>query len=297
MLLDKFILSQLNDYANKLEGKLDGDVIFYYGPMHPLLVKPFRDLIERMSSSQGKHQRLCVFLRTGGGAVEPVEKMVDIIRHHYNEVWFFVPDFAMSAGTIFCMSGDKIFMDYSSSLGPIDPQVVINDSGIQKLVPASGVLEQVEKLIQKSREGNISPAEFAILQNQNLALLSSYEHARDLSIDLAKSWLVKYKFKDWLKHKTNPAKLDQQVTDKEKAERAEEIVNKLVDHKNWHSHGRLIGSKLLNDQLRLKIDDYPDDESRSLIRSYNDLITDFAEQKRFDFYMHDKTKSAEGINI
>ena len=27
----------------------------------------------------------------------------------------------MSAGTIWCMSADKIFMDYSSSLGPIDP--------------------------------------------------------------------------------------------------------------------------------------------------------------------------------
>ena len=31
-------------------------------------------------------------------------------------------------------------MDYSSSLGPIDPQVTIKDNGIDKLVPALGVL-------------------------------------------------------------------------------------------------------------------------------------------------------------
>jgi ClpP class serine protease len=51
---------------------------------------------------------------------------VTVIRKHYKTVNFVVPDYAMSAGTIFCMSGDKIFMDYASALGPIDPQVIPN---------------------------------------------------------------------------------------------------------------------------------------------------------------------------
>ena len=41
--------------------------------------------------------------------------MVNVIRHHYREVEFFVPEYAYSAGTIFCMSGNKIHMTYSNA--------------------------------------------------------------------------------------------------------------------------------------------------------------------------------------
>lgn len=51
-----------------------------------------------------------------------------------------VPDCAMSAGTIFCMAGDKIWMGYYSSLGPIDPQVFNG----KNWVPALGYLDKVE---------------------------------------------------------------------------------------------------------------------------------------------------------
>ncbi|HAT7800773.1 TPA: ATP-dependent Clp protease proteolytic subunit [Legionella pneumophila] len=287
-MLDTFILNKINEYAAQLEKKLQGDILYYYGPTHPLLVKPFRDLIERMAS-ESSHKKICIFLKTGGGQVEPVEKMVDILRFHYETVWFFVPDFAMSAGTVFCMSGDKIFMDYSSSLGPIDPQVTIKDNGVDKLVPALGVLEQVEQLIEKSKNGSISPAEFAILQSQNLALLSSYEHAKDLSIDLAVNWLVEYKFKNWQTHRTDAIKHGKAVTLEEKIERAKEIVTQLADHKLWHSHGRFISAKMLHEKLRLEIDNYPDD-AKILIRSYNDLLTDFIEQKNYPYYMHEKNR-------
>ncbi|STX39731.1 SDH family Clp fold serine proteinase [Legionella feeleii] len=289
-MLDTFILNQINEHAEALEEKLAGDVIYYYGPTHLSLIKPFRDLIERLAANPQKRERICIFLKTTGGQVEQVEKMVDILRHHYKEIWFFVPDFAMSAGTIFCMSGDKIFMDYSSSLGPIDPQVPIKDNGIEKIVPALGMLEQVEKLIEKSRDNSITPAEYAILQSQNLALLNLYEHAKGLSIDLAENWLANYKFKNWNVHRTDPEKLNQKVTQDEKMERAKEIVKKLVDHKLWHSHGRFIGPTMLRNVLRIEIDDYPED-AVTLIRSYNDLLTDFIEQKNYIYYMHDKAKT------
>lgn len=294
-MLEQFVLEQVNQYAADLEERLGGDVMYYFGPTHHLLVKPFRDLIERMATGDSRREKLCIFIKTGGGSVEPVEKMVDIVRHHYQTVWFFVPDFAMSAGTIFCMSGDKIFLDYSSSLGPIDPQVTIKENGTDKNVPALGVLEMVEGLIRKSIDNTISPAEFAILQNQNLALLSSYQHAKDLSIELAKQWLVKYKFKDWATHRTDQAKLGLPVTADEKVQRAHEIVSKLANHALWHSHGRFIGPAILRDALRLEIDDYSEDnELRNLIRGYNDLLTDLIEQRKYVYYMHDKRKTVEG---
>lgn len=46
-----------------------------------------------------------------------------------------MPNFAYSAGTIFCMSGDNIYMNYYSALGPVDPQVQNRDG---KLVAALG---------------------------------------------------------------------------------------------------------------------------------------------------------------
>ncbi|MGH9960801.1 MAG: SDH family Clp fold serine proteinase [Pyrinomonadaceae bacterium] len=116
-------------------------------------MKLFRDFIEKLKSTESQ-SRLVIVLNTPGGTAEAVEKMVEIVRFHYSEVWFVVPDYAMSAGTIFCMSGDKIFMDYSSSLGPIDPQVPKGN----EYVPALGYLEKVEQLLEKARHHGTNPA-------------------------------------------------------------------------------------------------------------------------------------------
>ena len=156
-----------------------------------------------------------------------VEKLVEIVRFHYAEVFFVVPDEAMSAGTIFCMSGDKIYMDYTSSLGPIDPQI---HNG-KDWVPALGYLDQVERMIKRSASGELTDAELLIFQTQDLAMLSRYEQAKNLTITLLKKWLVEYKFKDWLTHQTAPALLGQPVTHEQRVARAEEIATLLSDNK------------------------------------------------------------------
>lgn len=236
---------------------------------------------------------MCIFLKTIGGLVKPVEKMVEIIRHHYDYLNFVVPDYAMSAGTIFCMAGDKIYMDYSSSLGPIDPQVLVLDGNSEKYVPALGYLDKVESMIEKSRENSLSPAEFVILQNWNLALLSSYEQARDLSIDLLKKWLVTYKFKNWTHHRTHPEKQGQPVTDIEKSDRAGEVAKILGDHRYWHSHGRMIGLKTLQHVVKLEIDDYTSNEElQHLVRIYNDVLTDYIERQGYTYYLHNRRTKA-----
>jgi ClpP class serine protease len=103
--------------------------------------KSFRDFIENLKADEIDNKQLVILLNTPGGSAETVEKLVDIIRYLYKEVYFVVPDYAMSAGTIFCMSGNKIFMDYSSSLGPIDPQVFNGANW----VPALGYLDKVNE--------------------------------------------------------------------------------------------------------------------------------------------------------
>ncbi len=272
-----------------LENHFKSDVIFFYGQIQPGMEKFFRNFIEELREEKIKENesrdRLVIFLNTPGGSAETVEKLVEIIRFHYSEVYFVVPDTAMSAGTIFCMSGDKIFMDYSSSLGPIDPQVFNG----KYFVPALGYLDQVEKILEKAKNGTITDAEVLILQGQDLAMLNQFEQVRNLTITLLKKWLVDYKFKDWDKHQTNPKKKGKPVTPKERQKRAEEIAKLLGDNKIWHSHGRMISLATLQKVLRLKIEDYSNMGTlRDLIRSYNDLTTEYIARMEQPFFFHSK---------
>ncbi len=282
--------SQVKDILTKrviaLEQHFRGDVIFFFGPIFPSLEKWFRDFIDTLKKdATTPRNRLVVFLNTSGGSAEIVEKLVEIIRFHYQEVYFVVPDEAMSAGTIFCMAGDKIYMDYSSSLGPIDPQV---HNGKQ-WVPALGYLDQVERMIAKSASGDLTDAELIILQNQDLAMLSRYEQAKNLTITLLKKWLVEYKFKDWTLHQTTSAKLGKPVTLEEKQERAEEIAKLLSDNKIWHSHGRMIGLTTLTKILKLKIEDYSQDTVlRPLILEYNNFLTDYIAKNAYNTFLHSR---------
>src|SRR5471030_1389556 len=92
-------------YVTVLEKHFGADCVYFYGPIFPSCEKHFRLLIEATKKSNKiPRDKLVVFLNTPGGSAETVEKLVDIIRYHYDEVFFVVPDEAMSAGTIFCMS-------------------------------------------------------------------------------------------------------------------------------------------------------------------------------------------------
>ena len=177
------------------------------------------------------------------------------------------------------MSGDKIYMDYSSSLGPIDPQIPAPDTG--EYVPALGYLDKVKEITEK---GDLQPADVVLLKSLDLAKLALFEQARDLSRDLLKKWLVEYKFRNWNQHRTtNPG---QPVTREQKERRAEEIAVALGDHKRWRSHGRSLDPIKLRD-LRIEIDDYSDDDPlRKLIREYNDPLTGFIDRMEFPFFLH-----------
>lgn len=278
--LDHTIVQVVNQSAAELEEALASDVVFYHGPIHPGLFRQFRNFIEEVKAKSVRTEdAVTVVLRTPGGSAETVERLVDVLRHHYSTVNFVVPDTAMSAGTIWCMSGDKIFMDYSSALGPIDPQVMAPDGS--GFIPALGYLDKVEELTAKP---SLSPADAVLLRGIDLAKLALFEQARNLSIDLLKKWLVEYKFKDWSAHRTtNPGAT---VTAEEKVARAEQVAADLADHKRWRSHGRALNIARLR-ELRLDIDDYSNNpQLRNCIRKYNDLLTSHIDRLNMPYYFH-----------
>ena len=270
----------LNSKLSILEQYLNADVLVYYGPIGNLNENVFLKIVEELVQTTNRHETLYIVLTTTGGSAIAVERYVNIIRYHYKEVHFIVPDYAYSAGTIFCMSGDSILMDYFSVLGPIDPQVQNKDG---KWVAALGYLDKVNEYIEKAKVGTLSNVEFAILKDFDLAELRSFEQARDLTIDLLKKWLVKYKFKNWDKHSDGT-----EVRIEEKEQRAREIAAHLSDNNDWKSHGRHINIEVLK-ELKLKIEDYSNKlELRGIIRDYYETMSDYVRLKGFSIFIHDR---------
>lgn len=277
--IDKAIRDMLNEALAELENVLNSDVLCYYGPIANGNENMMLQIVEELSKDPNKKEQLAILLTTNGGSAMAVERYVNIIRKHYNRVIFIVPDYAYSAGTIFCMSGDEIWMDYFSVLGPIDPQVP-NKEG--RYVPALGYLDKVNELIAKAQTGKLTQAEFLILKDFDLAELRQYEQAKELTISLLKKWLVKYKFKNWNIHSST----GEPVTENDKKKRAEDIAAKLGNNNTWKSHGRPINIEALED-LKLQIMDFSDmQKEREAIRKYYNLLFEFCRKYNMQMFIH-----------
>lgn len=274
--LDKYIKGQLNQHLEKIEDLLSADGLAIISPIVPGLDVLVRDALEAFKD---KKESIIIILDTPGGVAEVVERMVDAIRHFYNEVIFIIPDRAMSAGTIFAMSADRILMDYFSCLGPIDPQIMKDGS----FVPATSYLKQFERLNDKAANSQLTSAEYALLNKLDLGELHRFEQAKELSTELLKKWLSTYKFKNWKKTETSETPVNEQM----KEDRANEIAIVLNDTERWHSHGRGINKDTLIKELNLKIEDYSTVEGLdTVIKEYFELIQDYMARGKQQTFVH-----------
>lgn len=281
--VDKTVQDLLKSKLDEIEQHLGGDLLSYFGPIIDGNENTLLKIVEELAEDENKKDSIYIILTTRGGSASAVERYVNILRYHYKEVNFIIPDYAYSAGTIFCMSGDNIYMDYFSVLGPIDPQVQ-NKEG--KLVAALGYLDKINELIDKAKNNELTNAEFIILKDFDLAELRGYEQAKELTIALLKKWLVKYKFKNWTHHMTTPSLKGQKVSNDEKKQRAEKIADKLSDNNLWKSHGRPINIEYLENELKLKIEDFGKDRTkRDLIRTYYELLSDYVFKNGFSIFV------------
>lgn len=277
--VDTQIRSRLGQLLESISARLGADVVAISGSIMPGLEVELRKAVDAIDQ---KRHSVAVILDTLGGVVEVVELMATVLRHAYghkrSEVIMIVPGKAMSAGTIFALSADKIMMDHLSCLGPIDPQVVKNG----KLVPALSYLNQFERLNAKSGKNKLTTAEFALVQKFDVGELYRFERARELSIDLLKKWLSTYKFKNWKKN-------GKAVTKKNKEKRAEEIATLLNDPEEWHSHNRAINRETIRAKVGLKIDELEEDEELFRdVTEYFQLLTDYMYKSDLDSVVQSK---------
>lgn len=276
MALDTFAQSakqEATKYLKRIEDFFERDktdVLAYFGNIEDNYEQIFKTALDGLVNELkvNKHRTLCIVLQTFGGSITTTEKFVNMIRKYYKQVFFIVPNYAMSAGTIWCMSGNKIFMDYSSSLGPIDPQIY--SPTMKQFVPANGYIAEYEQLVNKGKE--LTDAEFVLLDRKlDYAFLNHCRNLNELTVKLLKEWLVTYKFKDWKLTKTHKTP----VTMALKQQRAENIARELGNNSKWCIHGRPLMIKAL-ENIGLQIDDYSENkELQTIIRDYIDYMNSY----------------------
>lgn len=199
-----------------------------------------------------KSKKLDVYIETPGGSGEAAEEIVRFFRSKFEQVDFVVSGEAKSAGTIMTLSADNILMTKSGSLGPIDAQMKIGRSQIS----GYDYIEWVkEKRTEAEKNEKLNPFDANMVAQISPGELNGVENALSFAKDLVIEWLPKYKFRDW--KTTETRKLS--VTKEMKEERAKEIVEHLINHTKWRSHGRSIKIDDLKKLLKIvKIDDEPE---------------------------------------
>jgi len=279
---NEFVEQQLHKRLAAIETVFRSHALAFSGPLFPGVDDILRTMVEKRCGQTPTSRKLVILLTTPGGYLEPVQRMVATLRRHYRIVDFVIPNYAYSAGTVFTLSGDTIYMDYYSRLGPIDPQV--RSSRGKQLVSALGHLEKYNALIEKANTGKISAAEVQLLiDGFDQAELYNYEQQKELSIAALEEWLVKYKFKNWKKTKTRGLKVTAQM----KKDRATAIGNQLNNTKKWHSHGYGISIDVLRKDLNLEIEDFGENAATcSPIRAYHDLLSDYMAKRSADGVIH-----------
>jgi hypothetical protein len=289
---------ELKECNRRLGKHSNSDVLILKSPIKFGLDDAIRTEVENLhDSGSAKDVRpgcLTVIVETNGGYIEVVERIYNVFRKHYQTVDFIVPNCAYSAGTVLVLSGDEIYMDYYSVLGPIDPQM---ESENDRFVSGLGYLAKFEELtntINAAASPETVRAQLAyLLKKFDPAELFDLDQARKHSEELLVEWLSKHKFKDWKETETQKTP----VTDADRRARAKQIAETLAKPERWHSHGRGIGLKELGgEELKLKIIDFgADPDLNQKIRAYYDLFIDYCKKMGANTSNHTVLHSSNGV--
>jgi hypothetical protein len=220
-----------NKYVRALADFTGRDTIVYAtrwtaGDMAPNLISiSDEDVHAFMEATAGlKGNSLDLILHTGGGSAESTDAIVSYLRQKYpNDIRIIIPQAAMSAGTMLACAANKIVMGKQSSIGPIDPQFILQTAvGIQS-IPAQAILEQFEKAQTDCRDNpkNLN-SWFPMLSQYGPALLIRCSEQIKFSQELVENWLKEYMFNG------------------EETDLPKSIAEYLSKHTNFLTHGKHI---------------------------------------------------------
>ena len=189
-----------------------------------------------------KGESLDLILHSPGGSIEAAEAFVAYMRTKFSDIRVIIPQAAMSAATMIACSANSIVMGKHSSIGPIDPQFVLQTQLGRQMVPAQSIIDQFDLAKKESQDPKKLGAWMPILSQYGPALLVQCDNALKLSRQLVESWVLQYMFGG--KNLRN----------------AKRISGHLANHKNFKAHRRHID----RDQAKtigLKIEDLEKDQA------------------------------------
>lgn len=208
----------------------------------------FTDLVGCIPSEEKK---VDVLLLSPGGSAEATERIVELLRERFDEVDFLVPHSAFSAATMMALSGNKIILHPSASLGPIDPQ--INNRPARSIQRG---FQNVRDLLKKEGPDAL-PAYIPLIEKYTLELLEICQDSLDLSKELAGLWLGRYMFGG----------------DAEAQDRIDAAVEYFSSYDEHKSHGRPLPYAKLS-RLNLRIEK-AEDPLAGALRESHILLTAF----------------------
>lgn len=208
---------------------------------------PFNEMVTSLPTDA---KDVDIAIVTPGGFAHQVAKFVNTLRPKFDNVGFLVLNQAMSAGTIFVLSGDEVIMRSESHIGPIDPQV---RTATGEFIPAQSILTLLDDIKKRGEENikkglPVSWVDLQLLKNMDGKEIGNAINASRYSIQLVEEYLNNFKFKNWMTHKDG-----RPVTPEERKQRANDIASNLCDHSKWKNHGHAITRDSAWDVCQLKI--------------------------------------------
>ena len=176
-------------------------------------------------SGTDKQKGLDLILHSPGGSAEAAEGIADYLHQHFagRKIRVIVPYMAMSAATMLVCAADSVVMGSHSSLGPVDPQLVLGRDNERRSVAAHSVVSEFEDLLGRRASLGENWAQ-AILGRYGIGLVDECNRRMDMSKTLTERWLRRRMFKD----------------DPDGEEKAGALAEYLADHAHFRSHGRRI---------------------------------------------------------
>lgn len=165
-----------------------------------------------------------IILHSPGGSPNAADAIVSYLRSKFTDIRVIVPQAAMSAATMLSCAANRVLMGKHSSLGPVDPQMILNTPLGARAVPAAAILQQFQKAQQECGNPALLASWLPMLNQYGPALLVECENASKLSKELVKTWLKDYMFQG------RPTA----------AADAAAVAAALADHNYFMSHGRHI---------------------------------------------------------
>lgn len=182
------LFAQTQKAIADLKAELDGDFIAYWTSGKSRIadsdVVALYNLLELNVSSK----RLYLFIKSGGGNGQASLRIINLLRHHYEEIIALVPLDCASAATMLVLGANKILMGPLAYLSAIDTSIVHDLSPVDKdhdLVSVSQVeLSRVLKLWEDRKETSDSNPYSALYSHIHPLVFGAVDRASSLSIKL-----------------------------------------------------------------------------------------------------------------